>query len=51
LGRYFKESFGWKANIVLLFYPLMLLAMKSVKYGAQTSIYCSVSPDLNDTTG
>ena len=46
-----KDSFGWKAYLFPLFYPLILLLFKSVEYGAQTTLYCAVSPDLNNVTG
>lgn len=46
-----KEAFGWKANLFVFFYPIMAIVFKNVEYGAQTSIYCAVSPDLNSVTG
>lgn len=51
LGRYFSESFGWKAKLIYPLLPIMYIAFKTVKYGAQTSIFCCVSPTLKNTTG
>jgi hypothetical protein len=52
LGRYFPATYGWKAvalQFVLL--PVVLWFFKSVPQGAQTSIYCAVSEDLNSVSG
>ena len=52
LGRYFSESYGWKAMAFqTLFFPVIYWIFKTCEQGAQTSIYCAVSPDLNGVTG
>ena len=52
LNRYVGETFGWIATVFLVcFYPIILLVFKTVKHGAQTSIYCALSPDLNNVSG
>ena len=34
-----------------MFYPLLMLFLKSPKQGAQTSIYCAVAEELEGTSG
>ena len=52
LARHFGEIYGWKSDLLMfLLYPLILMLFKSVKHGAQTTIYCAVSPDLNNVSG
>ena len=55
IGRYFADAyhipnFVYKLiNIVL--YPVKLVLMKSSNQGAQTQIYCSVAPELENVSG
>ncbi len=52
LWQYLQESYGILSKLLLIIiFPIILITMKSAKQGAQTSIYCAVSPDLNETTG
>lgn len=52
LGRYFGDSYGWKASAFqYLFYPIILWMFKSPKQGAQTSIYCAVDEHLENVSG
>lgn len=52
LGRYFSDSYGWKARLFfVLFYPLTLWMMKTPVQGAQTTIHCAVDRKLDTTTG
>lgn len=51
LGRYFSDTLGWKFHLMKLFTPLMLWILKSAKQGAQTTIHCAVSEDVDKVTG
>lgn len=51
LGRHLKDTLGWKFYLMFIFYPILLWLMKSPRQGAQTTIHCAVSEELNNVTG
>jgi hypothetical protein len=52
LGRYMQEQYSLiKKLFVYLCYPLLLLVFKNAKQGAQTTIYCAVSEELDGISG
>jgi len=49
LGRHFN---GWLSLFTApLFFPIRLIFFKNVHQGAQTNIYCAVSPELENVSG
>lgn len=52
LSRHFTDTFGWYARLaMIIIVPISLWMFKSPKQGAQTTIYCAVSKDLNNVSG
>jgi retinol dehydrogenase-12 len=52
LGRYLVDTYGLIAvPLQVLLYPIILWVFKSVPQGAQTSIHCAVSEELNNVSG
>ncbi len=48
LGRHFTDTFGWSVHLVkIVLFPISLWMFKSAKQGAQTTLYCAVSKDLD----
>lgn len=53
---YVRNEFGryldyWYGYFYILSYPLLCLVLKTPKQGAQTSVYCAVSEDLEGVSG
>lgn len=52
LGRYMQDGYSLIRKILFyLCYPLVLLIFKSAKQGAQTTIYCAISEELDGVSG
>lgn len=52
LGRYFADSYGWKAHAFrILFAPIVLWMFKNSREGAQTTIHCAVDESLANVSG
>ena len=52
LGRYMGDVFGWRISFLMrLLYPIILFTLKSPWYGAQTTNYCAVAPELSSASG
>ncbi|CAF0995457.1 unnamed protein product [Brachionus calyciflorus] len=52
LGRYFGETYGFKASIFkFLFYPIAMWFFKTPVEGAQTTIYCAVEENMSGLNG
>ena len=55
ISRYFADAYNIPNFVFklinILLYPVKLVLMKSSYQGAQTQIYCSVAPELENVTG
>lgn len=52
LGRYFVESYGWKAVVYrVILAPVVWWMFKNSREGAQTSIFCAVDESLTNVSG
>ena len=52
LFRYAQDSAGFWFNLLFMcIYPLMMVVLKTPKEGAQTSIYCAVSEEVDGVSG
>ena len=53
LGQYMRGDHTpfFQRMMFKLFWPLAMLTFITPKKGAETSIYCSVAPELDDVTG